>query len=91
MEVFAELGQIGAGINQTPGEVTGMAGGETDPFNSLNVMNVIKQVGECVLAPSFGSNARQIAAISINVLAQQGDFPVPLRGQTFHFQPDRIR
>ena len=91
MEVFAELGQIGAGIDQTLREVTGMAGGETDPFNAVHVVNVMQQIGEGVFASPFGGDAGQIASIGIDVLPQQGDFLVPLCCQTFHLELDCIR
>ena len=58
MEVLAQLGKIGASINQPFGEVTRVAGGEADAFDSPDVMNVMEQVGERVLAPALRGDAR---------------------------------
>ena len=90
MEVFAELGQVGTGIDQPLGEVARMAGGKTDPFNALHVVDVMEQIREGVLAATLRRDARQIAAVGINVLAEQGDFLVALGGKTLHFQLDRL-
>ena len=91
VEVFAHLGQVGAGVDQPLGEVAGMARGEADPFDARHVVHLVQQVGEGVLAAAFRGDAGQVAAIGIDVLPQQGDLFDAAGGQTFHFQLDGAR
>ena len=88
VEVLAHLGQLGAGVDQPLGEVAGVAGGEANPLHTLDVMDAVQQVGEGVLAPPLGGDARQVAAVGIDVLAQQGDLLETAGGQPLHLQPD---
>ena len=88
VEVLAHLGQLGAGVDQPLGEVAGVAGGEANPLQAFDVMDAVQQVGEGVLAPPLGGDSRQVAAVGIDVLAQQGDLLESAGGQPLHLQPD---
>ena len=88
--MFAQFRQFSAGVDQAVREVTRVTGGKTDPFNSLNVVDVVEKIREGVLAATLGCDAGQITTVGIDVLAEQGDLPVTLSGQSFHLQLDRL-
>ena len=91
MEVLTHLRQLGAGFDQALGEIARVAGGEANPLDALHVVHVVQQIGEGVLAPALGRDARQITAVGINVLAQEGDFFVAAGCQPLHLQANRFR
>ena len=53
-------------------------------------MHVVQQIGEGVLAPALRRDARQITAVGIDVLAQEGDFLVAAGRQPLHLQADGL-
>ena len=90
VEVLADLGQVGAGVDQPFREVAGVAGGEADPLNPLHVMDELEEIGEGVLPAPFRGDSGQVTAVGINVLPQQGDLLEALGGQALHLQLDRL-
>ena len=82
--MLANLRQFRAGSDQSLGEVTWMASGKAQAFDPRHIMNRVEQIGEGVLVASSFRCSRQIATVSINVLAQQSHFLIPLLSQNFH-------
>ena len=91
MEVLAQLGQIGTGVDQTLREVARMAGGKADPFHPIHVVHEMQQIGQGVLAASLGGDARQITAVGVDVLPQESDLLEALSSEALHLQLDRFR
>ncbi len=85
VEMFADLGQFGAGFDQSFGEVAGVAGGKSKPIDAGDIVNKVEQVGEGVEVAAFGGGAGEVAAIGVDVLPQEGDFLEALGGELFDF------
>ena len=90
VEVLAQLGEVGAGVDQAFGEVAGVARGEADAGDPVHVVHRSQQVGEGVGAAALRGDAGQVASIGVDVLAQQGDLPKAAGRQALHFQPDGL-
>jgi len=46
MEELAHLGQLGAGPDEALGEVSRVAGGESNTLDARDVVHLVKEVGE---------------------------------------------
>jgi hypothetical protein len=57
MEVFAHFRKVSAGINQAFGEISRVTRGKTQAFDPLDVMHVVKEIREGVLASALGGDA----------------------------------
>ncbi|MGQ4810427.1 hypothetical protein NKDENANG_03893 [Candidatus Entotheonellaceae bacterium PAL068K] len=79
MQGFTHLVQPSYGLDQAGCEVKGMRGNKADAFDAVNSVDRGQQVGKICLARAH------VDAISIDVLAQQGDFTVPGVCQSFDF------
>ena len=90
MEVLAEFGKVGAGIDQPLCEIARMAGGKADALDTVHVMNLMQEVRQRVLPSPLRCDPREVSSIGIDVLSQQRDLLETLGGKPFHFQADGL-
>ena len=67
-----------------------MARGKPNPFNPLDVMDVMEEICEGVLASTFRGDAWKITPVGVDVLAQQSDLLVALSRETLHLKLDGV-
>ncbi len=84
MQVPAQLGQFGKGLNQAIPRIPGMGGHKADPLYSGQGAQAVKQADK-VRPP------RQVLAVAVDVLPQKGNFFIALGGQAFYFGADGLR
>jgi hypothetical protein len=79
VEELAELGQLGAGLDQPFGEVPRVRRGEADAFDAGNVVDVAQEISKSpsAAAAAVGGGAREVAAVGVDVLSQESNFFVP--------------
>jgi len=78
VEELAQLGQLGARLDEPLREVPRVRGREADALDPGDVVDVSQQVGEGPLAAAaaVGGGAREVAAVRVDVLAEERDFLV---------------
>ena len=78
MQMLAEFVQAAEAVDQLIGEILRMGGGEADPCDPLDGIDLTQQLGK-------GDFPRILLPVGVDVLTDQGDLPHP-RGRKFpHF------
>mmetsp|Transcript_202 Transcript_202/g.797 ORF Transcript_202/g.797 Transcript_202/m.797 type:complete len:561 (+) Transcript_202:820-2502(+) len=93
VKVLTDLWELGARLNQAPGEVARVGGREPDPVDPGTATDLAQEVREGPQPPARAvrGKAGQVPAIRVDVLAQQSDLPVPGLPEREDLVPDRVR
>src|SRR5690606_27519440 len=78
-----QRGKLGVGLDQRVGEFQRVAGGVADAFDAIEGGNQVQQVGEVAQAA-----VRVGAPVTVDVLAEQGDFLHTVFSQVNDFRQD---
>src|SRR5207302_2686755 len=84
VNVLADLRQLRDRPNQRQGHVPGVARREPDPLDAFHLVHGPGQARQVAAR-------RQIVPVTVGILAEEGDLPIPLRGEPGHLGDDGLR